>query len=135
MRYLLFISLIIITASACEEDRMDNYRNDYSGDFSFQTIIRDETKVIDTVYYEGTIEPVYSNLKNIIYIHFLPDFVIDPVLYENAQLGGNAWWSQQGVPINVAGSFHNNKQDIVFSYLIGTDQNYILYQVAGQRIN
>ena len=135
MRYFVFISLIIFALSGCEEDRMENYRNDYSGDFSFQTFIRDEDRVIDTVYFTGTIAPVYSNLKNVIYIHFVPEFIIDPVLNENGQLGNNAWWSQQGVPISVAGSFRNNKQDIVFSYLIGTEQNYILYQVTGHRTN
>jgi len=134
MRYLLYISLIMIALSGCEEDRMDNYRNDYSGDFSFRTIIRDESGVIDTVDFAGTIEPVYSNLKNIIYIHFVPEFMIDPVLSQNGQLSGNKWWIGQSVPISVAGSFRNDKQDIVFSYLIGSDQNYILYQVSGHRL-
>jgi len=134
MRYLLYISLIMIVLSGCEEDRMDNYRNDYSGDFSFRTIIRDESGVIDTIDFAGTIEPVYSNLKNIIYIHFVPEFMIDPVLSQNGQLSGNKWWIGQSVPISVAGSFRNDKQDIVFSYLIGSDQNYILYQVSGHRL-
>jgi len=134
MRYLLYISLIMIALSGCEEDRMDNYRNDYSGDFSFRTIIRDESGVIDTIDFAGTIEPVYSNLKNIIYIHFVPEFMIDPVLSQNGQLSGNKWWIGQSVPISVAGSFRNDKQDIVFSYLIGSDQNYILYQVSGHRL-
>ena len=135
MRYLGYISLIILIFSGCEEDRMENYRSDYSGNFTFQTIIRDEGGVIDTLDFTGTIEPVYSNLKNIIYIHFVPDFMIDPILKENGQLASNAWWTSQGVPISIAGSFHNNNQDIVFSYLIGTDRNYILYQVNGRRIN
>jgi hypothetical protein len=135
MRYLFYISLIILILSGCEKDRMENYRSDFSDDFTFQTIIRDEGGVIDTIDFTGTIEPVYSNLKNIIYIHFVPDFMIDPLLKENGQLASNAWWSSQRVPISIAGSFHNNNQDIVFSYLIGTDQNYILYQVSGHRIN
>ena len=133
MRYLAYISLIILIFSGCEGDRMENYRSDYSGNFTFQTIIRDEGGVIDTLDFTGTIEPVYSNLKNIIYIHFVPDFMIDPILKENGQLASNAWWTSQGVPISIAGSFHNNNQDIVFSYLIGTDRNYILYQVSGHR--
>ena len=135
MRYLAYISLIILIFSGCEGDRMENYRSDYSGNFTFQTIIRDEGGVIDTLDFTGTIEPVYSNLKNIIYIHFVPDFMIDPILKENGQLASNACWASQGVPISIAGSFHNNNQDIVFSYLIGTDRNYILYQVNGRRIN
>ena len=134
MRYFVIISLIIIALPGCEEDRMENYRSDYSGDFSFRTIIRDEAGAIDTVNFAGTIDPVYSNLKNIIYIHFAPGFIIDPILNENGNLVSNTWWLQHGVPISVAGSFHNNKQIIVFSYFIGTDQNYILYQVSGQRL-
>ena len=135
MKNLLYILLIILAFSGCEEDRMENFRSDYIGDFTFQTIIRDEGGAFDTINFTGTIEPVYSNLKNIIYIHFVPEFIIDPILKENGQLASNAWWSSQGVPISIAGSFHNNNQDIVFSYVIGTDQNYILYQVNGHRIN
>jgi len=134
MRYLLYISLILIALSGCEEDRMENYRNDFSGDFSFHTIIHDETRVIDTIYFAGSIEPVYSNLTNIVYIHFMPEFKIDPVLNQNGQLFGNDWWKGQSEPISIAGAFHNDKQEIVFSYLIGTDQNYILYQVSGERL-
>jgi hypothetical protein len=114
---------------------MENYRVEFSGDFSFQTIIRDEGGVVDTINFEGTIEPVYSNLTDIIHIHFVPDLIIDPVLRKNGQLASNSWWSQQGAPISIAGSFHNEAQDIVFSYLIGTEQNYILYQVTGSREN
>ena len=115
MRSLLYISLIMITLAGCEEDRMDNYRNDFGGNFSFNTIIHDEKGIIDTIDFAGSIEPVYSNLINIIYIHFLPEFTIDPVLNQNGQLFGNDWWLGQSVPISVSGSFHNNKQDIGLS--------------------
>jgi hypothetical protein len=91
--------------------------------------------VFDTVDFSGTIEPVYGNLKDVIYIQFVPAFIIDPLLRENGQLANNAWWLQQSSPINIAGSFRNNKQEIVFSYLIGTEQTYIRYQVSGQRTN
>ena len=127
--------LIMVALIGCEEDRMDNYRIDFCGDFSFRTIIRDEGGVSDTIDFAGSIEPVYSNLTDVIYIHFVPDFIIDPVLRGNGQLAGNDWWAGQSIPINIAGSFHNDKQDIIFSYMIGTEQNYILYQVTGHRIN
>jgi hypothetical protein len=135
MRYLTIILFLILGFSGCEENRMENYRIDYSGDFSFRTIIRDENGINDTVDFSGTIEPVYGNLKDVIYIQFVPAFIIDPLLRENGQLANNAWWLQQSSPINIAGSFRNNKQEIVFSYLIGTEQTYIRYQVSGQRTN
>jgi len=131
MRTALAILIGIMVITGCEEDRMENYRVDFSGDFSFHTIIRDEDGVVDTIDFSGTIEPVYSNLTDIIYIHFVPDFIIDPGLRKNGQLANNSWWFNQG--INIAGSFHNDKQDIIFSYVIGTEQNYILYQVTGHR--
>ena len=134
MRHIPFLIAIIITLIACEKDRMENYRIEFSGGFLFHTVIRDENKIIDTVDYEGIIEPVYSNLTDIIYIRFTPALIIDPILKEDGRLEKNTWWSDQGVPMSIAGAFRDNKESIVFSYMTGTEQKYILYQVSGQRI-
>jgi len=130
----IFIFLFFyILFSGCGKDRLENYREEFCGQYDFTTIIENWVdqipNVIDTVEFTGFVEPVYSNREDVISIHFMPGFIIEPFVNEKGLLISPGWWYSGGTYYNVQGFFNYGK--VYFSYQVGYGENFMFYKIEG----
>jgi hypothetical protein len=134
-RFILMLILATVFIPACEKDVLENYRRDYSGRVMFTTIREDMTiippRIIDTILFEGRIEPVYSNREDLIRILFMPGLELDAVLSESAYLSLPALPSE-GSTRFLSGFFTGGGNRIEFSYRVSSGIAYsVNHTVSG----
>ncbi len=135
-----FISVVLILvlfSGGCEKDILENYRKNYTGDFYFTTIREDMSvipfEIIDTTYYSGTIEAIYSNRVDLIGINFLPGNTLDALVRTNGYLSLPLTGTSPGME-TLDGFFTDANARIVFHYRISSGSNYsVNHRVEGIR--
>ena len=137
IKTILFTTVFLLCYS-CEYDVLENYRREYSGSYEFTTIRENMTSVppipIDTTVFSGSIEPVYSNRKDLVRILFMPELKIDVVLSEAAYLSLPAVPSE-GSRKTLSGFFTEGSNRVEFSYRVSSGSEYsVNHTVTGLRI-
>jgi hypothetical protein len=130
---LLFIAIF----GRCEQDVLENYRKDYCGTFEFSTIREDMSRlppeIIDTIYFRGLVESIYSNREDLILIRFLPNSDLDAVVNSSGYLSMPSRYSTGSIE-TLEGYYTDGNKRLVFHYRISSGNNYsINHRVEGIR--
>ena len=138
-RYIHKMALILLLAliGGCQKDILENYRTDYTGKYNFTTIREDMTRVpfevIDTIYYSGSIEAIYSNRNDLITLSFIPGNILDAVVNTSGSLGLPSVLSG-GIIETLNGFFTDGNTRVAFHYKISSGSNYsVNHKVEGIR--
>ena len=131
------IILLFVHVGGCENDILENYRKDYAGTFNFTTIREDVTvvpfEVIDTIYFSGSIDVIYSNRDDIITINFIPGNILDAVVNTSGSLSLPPIPSGSIVE-TINGSFSDGNTRVEFHYRISSGSSYsVNHKVEGIR--
>ncbi|MFC2113392.1 hypothetical protein ACFLTA_09005 [Bacteroidota bacterium] len=131
------IALVIFISGGCEKDSLENYRKDFTGNFEFTTIREDLTSVapsiLDTLYYTGSIEAIYSNRKDLIKINFSSENSIDALVNTSGSLSLPPVLNTGRVK-TITGIFTDGNSRVRFDYKVSSGSSYsVNHRVEGIR--
>ena len=131
------LALSILLTLGCEKDILENFRKDFTGNFEFTTIREDLTQippaVLDTLFYSGSIEAIYSNREDLIKINFVSGSSIDAVVNASGSLSLPPVQLAGGVK-TITGLFTDGNTRVRFHYLVSSGSSYsVNHRVEGIR--
>jgi hypothetical protein len=126
---------MVFLSCGCEKDILENYRKNFTGNYSFTTIREDMTMnppgIIDTIVFDGAIESIYSNRNDMIQIEFLSGKQLDVAVGKDGQLSMPSTGSGGEIE-SLRGSFTDASTRVVFDYQITSGDNYsVNHRVEG----
>ncbi len=135
VKWILFAVLFL--AGSCEKDVLENYRANFTGDFTFTTIREDLTavpsEIIDTLYHHGTIGAIYSNRTDLIRIEFTGNTILNAAVSPGGSLSLPSTLSTGAVE-TLQGFFTDGNKRVVFDYRISSGIDYsVNHRVEGLR--
>jgi len=133
---ILALLLPLIILFSCERDPLNNYRDEYAGAWDFVTVREDlssgQPEILDTIFYTGPIEPIYSNRNDLIYIQFTSTGAIDAVVSETGMISLPDYRIAGGFE-TLSGGFNPGVSMLNFTYTFSSGDYSLRSTVEGVR--